>query len=102
MYGTCETTNFTGSFTMYDAQKKIPYAGTFNLKAKGTSIGERDPGTSSLASSGSVSACLKSNTACLSACPRDDESGELLCSNHCRAKFKACKAQAKKPLPPVE
>ena len=78
MYGTCETTNFTGSFTMYDAQKKIPYAGTFNLRATGTSIGERDPATSSLASSGSATACLKSNTACLSACPHDDEGAGTL------------------------
>lgn len=102
MYGACETTSFTGSFSMYDAQKKIPYAGTFNLTATGTSIGERDPGTSSLASTGSATACLKSNTACLSVCPRDDEGGALLCSNHCRAKFRTCKAQAKKPLTPVE
>ena len=43
-----------------------------------------------------VSACLKTNTRCLAACPRGDTEIEYLCSNRCRTKLQSCKAQVAK------
>ena len=37
--------------------------------------------------------CLKANSACLLACPRGDQSAELLCANRCKQKLKACKGR---------
>jgi hypothetical protein len=35
--------------------------------------------------------CIKPNSSCLLACPRDDQSAELQCVNRCKQKLKACK-----------
>lgn len=35
--------------------------------------------------------CMKSNSACLLACPRGDQNAELLCVNRCKQKLNACK-----------
>lgn len=36
--------------------------------------------------------CIRANSACLIACPRGDYNAELLCTNRCKQKLKACKA----------
>jgi len=56
--------------------------------------------TWSLASS-SNTACLKSNSQCLAACPRTgDYNAQFLCANNCRHKLNTCKAKRKKLLDP--
>jgi hypothetical protein len=35
--------------------------------------------------------CIKPNSSCLLACPRDDQNAELQCVNRCKQKLKACK-----------
>jgi hypothetical protein len=35
--------------------------------------------------------CIKGNSSCLLACPRDDQNAELQCVNRCKQKLKACK-----------
>lgn len=101
MYGTCDPNSYAGSYFVLDKSKKTRVWGTFSLarKAQAADGAEAVAGGSGLANN---SACLKANTKCLVACPRGDESVELLCSNRCRAKLQTCKLQAKKTVTPSE
>jgi hypothetical protein len=90
LYGTCEQTVFKGNYTIYDGRENQMSGGTFNLAGKSSKL-EVAPST------GNVTACVKANTKCLNACPRDDNTTELLCANHCRARFQACKDKVRKP-----
>ncbi len=43
--------------------------------------------------------CIKANSSCLLACPRDDQSAELQCVSRCKQKLKACKEGTRGPVP---
>jgi hypothetical protein len=43
----------------------------------------------------SMTQCLKINSACLGACPRDDYNAEFLCTNSCKRKLATCKTKVK-------
>jgi hypothetical protein len=98
--GSCSSTSFEGTYTLQYRQSKNVTGGTFRLTKKVSDPG-KDGGsglTTANVATGSVVACVKANTRCLAACPRDDANVEYLCANHCRTKLNACKAKANKPV----
>lgn len=96
LYGSCEKTGFTGIYTLWDSRGRSVTNGSFRLTRKvAASVKPDSMGTTT--SVHSAAACLKANTQCLIACPREDESVESFCSNHCRTKLRICKGQIKKP-----
>jgi hypothetical protein len=103
MTGKCTLIDYVGTYELYfpDRQQVIP--GTFALKRLKTDKPKKtlpEHERWSLASS-SNTACLKSNSQCLAACPRTgDYNAQFLCANICRHKLNACKAKRKKLLEP--
>ena len=99
MKGDCGPTmsSFKGKYvlSLRDGKRQ---AGVFNLKKK--SISSERPGSDlgdttqqpDVFSNLTPTRCIKANTTCLLACPRGDQSAELLCVNRCKQKLKACKA----------
>ena len=86
--GGCDATGFEGSFALHDKPRRTLTYGTFNLR-KATAKQEdkqADAGPG----------CLKAHTRCMLSCPRTEERADFVCSNRCRARLKACKAQTKK------
>jgi hypothetical protein len=99
LYGRCDLESFSGSYTLWDKQKGAVTRGNFNLARKAPEPVKLDSRRTFTPSS-----CLKANTQCLIACPRDDETAAFMCSNRCRTKLQTCKAQTKKtaPLPDAD
>jgi len=93
LYGSCGTTVFEGYYTIYYTQSRSLARGTFRILRKvrlsDKNIDEIAPPTQTM------SACIKTNTRCLAACPRGDTDIEYLCSNRCRTKLQTCKTQVK-------
>ncbi len=96
LWGRCEQTTFQGTYTIFDAQRRTESTGRFRLAHKATEAVTPDSSQGAAPSTDSMAACLKSNTQCLTACPRGDESGELMCTSRCRAKFRTCKGNVTK------
>ncbi len=94
--GSCSTSVFEGYYIISYAQSRSLARGTFRLlrkvqvSDKGKDIDGFELPTLTL------SACLKTNTRCLAACPRGDTDIEYLCSNRCRTKLQGCKTQVAK------
>jgi hypothetical protein len=89
--GACEEKSYTGYYRLRDTQKRTETTGSFRLTSKATETPRSD-----VAHGTTTTACTKSSTMCLSACPSDDPAAETLCANRCRAKLKACKGQIKR------
>ena len=94
LYGRCDPQSFTGFYLLLDKQKRATTRGNFSLPRKAPEPVKLDTRRSSTPPS-----CLKANTQCLIACPREDETAGFICSNRCRTKLQTCKTQAKKPAP---
>ncbi|MEO8302871.1 MAG: hypothetical protein ABI724_02015 [Betaproteobacteria bacterium] len=95
--GTCEQKSYSGYYTLYDSQTRSATTGSFKLAGKAPETAKVDGGHGAAGTTGGTISCAKSNTLCLSACPRDYSTGAALCANHCRAKLKTCRGPAKKP-----
>jgi len=103
--GACSSSmpNFSGKYSLSQKGGRRQ-AGIFRLtKADDSSAppGETPGAASDLPpepSSLTPTRCIRSNSACLIACPRGDYNAELLCANRCKQKLKACKAN--RPLDP--
>jgi len=96
--GSCEQTAFTGTYMLWDTQKRTVTRGDFRLTRKVQASAKVDDKSNTKASANSAAACLKSNTQCMLACPRGDTGVEFMCSSHCRAKFRTCKSRIKRPV----
>jgi hypothetical protein len=96
LFGSCDPDAFTGSYILWDKQKRTMTRGSFRLPRK-----VPEPVKLDTRRAATPSSCLRANTQCLIACPRDDEAAEFVCSNRCRTKLQTCKAQAAKKTAPV-
>jgi len=96
LYGSCGTTVFEGYYTIYAQSRSTPLGrGTFRIVRK-VQLSDKNKNIDGIAPAApTLSACLKTNTRCLAACPRGDTDIEYLCSNRCRTKLQTCKAQVK-------
>jgi hypothetical protein len=90
--GTCEEKSYTGYYRLRDSQKRTETTGSFRLTSKVAESGKTD-----IARGTTMTACTRSSSMCLSACPSDDPTAEALC-----AKLKTCKGQIKKAPAIVE
>jgi hypothetical protein len=94
LYGNCSTTVFEGYYTIFYTQSRSLARGTFRILRK---VKVADKNVDGIAPPTlTISACLKTNTRCLAACPRGDTDIEYLCSNRCRTKLQTCKTQVAK------
>ena len=96
--GSCEQAAFTGTYMLWDTQKRTVTRGDFRLTRKAQESAKVDDARNTKASANSAAACLKANTQCLLACPRGDSGVEFVCSNHCRTKLRTCKSRTKRPV----
>ena len=95
--GTCDQKSYVGTYALLDGPKRLTTIGSFQLTGKASEAAKPDAARGTQGAMGTATACMKSNTHCLSACPRDDSTAAALCANHCRTKYKTCKAPPKKP-----
>jgi len=95
LYGNCGATTFEGIYTVYYTQSRQLARGTFRLTRK-VVLSDKGKDIDGFAPPAmTISACIKTNTRCLAACPRGDTDIEYLCSNRCRTKLQTCKTQVK-------
>ena len=99
MNGTCNEHEYRGKYYLFMRDRQL-HQGTFGLnrlkpeESKKLTEAERH----SLISA-SNTACLRNNSTCLAACPRDgDYNAQFLCANGCRRKLVTCRANTKKLL----
>lgn len=96
LYGSCGPTIFQGDYTIKYAERKTSSRGTFRLVRKASEPAGGNATSSAGASAGSLAACQKANTRCLTTCPRGEYNLEFVCANGCRTKLQACKARVNK------
>ena len=98
MKGSCGPTmsSFSGKY-MLSLRNGRRQAGTFKLN-KANALGGRPSSEAGETArqpleywSPTPTHCIKPNSSCLLACPRDDQNAELQCVNRCKQKLKACK-----------
>ena len=96
--GACSPTmsSFNGKYVLSLSSGKRQ-TGSFKLnrtrsqsQRPGNAPGEAIPGLT-------PARCINANGACLVACPRGDQSAELLCANRCKQKLKACRGSKSWP-----
>ena len=101
MSGTCTASQFEGIYHLYFPDKKQIVKGAFLLKAPKPDKAKKQLSESERwrLSSATNTVCLKSNSMCLSACPRSgDYNTAFLCANTCKRKLNECKSKRKKTL----
>lgn len=107
LQGTCQPERLEGSYTLYFGAAESRATGSYRLQRKADNPADKrssalSPGAAGGAPEVNLTACLRSQTACLSGCPRGDYNVEFLCANRCRSKYQICKGKgsAFRPLPP--
>jgi hypothetical protein len=96
--GDCGKSGFTGTYMLWDMQKRKVTRGDFRLDRKAPEPVKADSLGRTASAGSTTAACLKANSQCLAGCPRGDAGAEFVCSNRCRTKLKSCKALVKKPV----
>lgn len=95
--GNCSESAIEGIYLILYTKSKGVARGTFRLTRKLPVADKKGLDSTGIATS-SVTACLKANTRCLTACPRSGDGAEYLCANRCRTKLQACKSKASKDI----
>lgn len=92
--GNCYPGMLEGRYSLNTNRDGNKPKGLFRLMRKEAKVGEegKASGHSPGPSSSGLTDCIKANTRCLLTCPQGDYNAEFLCSNRCRHKYRACKA----------